>query len=102
MFKNSDSFGREAVGVLVSLPWPYQPLLMLLARSADSELARQVEFLHAENQVLRRHRVHWTLESPRPAATVLPFRVDDLAAAARAMSQVSRRGEPVQCTGRDP
>jgi hypothetical protein len=27
---------------------------MLLARSTDSQLARQVEFLHAENQMLRR------------------------------------------------
>lgn len=27
---------------------------MLLARSADSQLARKVEFLHAENRMLRR------------------------------------------------
>jgi hypothetical protein len=36
------------------MPWLFQPLLTLLARSADSQLARQVEFLHAENQMLRR------------------------------------------------
>src|SRR3954469_15505039 len=36
------------------MPWLFQPLLMLLARSTDSQLARQVEFLHAENQMLRR------------------------------------------------
>jgi putative transposase len=36
------------------MAWLFQPLLMLLARSTDSQLARQVEFLHAENQMLRR------------------------------------------------
>ena len=36
------------------MAWLFQPLLMLIARSTDSQLARQVEFLHAENQMLRR------------------------------------------------
>ena len=34
--------------------WLYQPLLLLIARSCDSELARHVEFLHAQNRMLRR------------------------------------------------
>jgi putative transposase len=34
--------------------WFYQPLLLLLASSTDSELAKQVEYLKAENQILRR------------------------------------------------
>jgi putative transposase len=34
--------------------WLYQPLLLLIARSCDSELAKQVEFLHAQNRMLRR------------------------------------------------
>jgi putative transposase len=34
--------------------WLYQPLLLLIARSADSELAKHVEFLHAQNRMLRR------------------------------------------------
>jgi putative transposase len=36
------------------MPWLYQPLLMLIARSCDSELARQVEFLKVQNEMLRR------------------------------------------------
>jgi hypothetical protein len=35
--------------------WFYQPLLLLLASSTDSNLAKQVEYLKAENQILRRH-----------------------------------------------
>src|SRR5262245_58953765 len=34
--------------------WLYHPLLTLIARSTNSELAKQVEFLKAENQMLRR------------------------------------------------
>jgi putative transposase len=34
--------------------WFYQPLLLLLANSTDSDLAKQVEYLKAENQILRR------------------------------------------------
>jgi putative transposase len=34
--------------------WLYHPLLVLIARSTDSELAKHVEFLKAENQMLRR------------------------------------------------
>jgi hypothetical protein len=30
------------------MAWLFQPLLMLLARSTDSQLAPQVEFLHAQ------------------------------------------------------
>lgn len=41
---------REAVG----MRWLFQPLLMLVASSTESELARQVEFLKAENQMLRK------------------------------------------------
>ena len=34
--------------------WLYHPLLLLIARSTESELANQVEFLKAENRMLRR------------------------------------------------
>jgi len=34
--------------------WLYQPLLLLLASSTDSDLAKQVEYLRAENQILRK------------------------------------------------
>ena len=34
--------------------WFYQPLLLLLASSTDSDLAKQVEYLKAENGILRR------------------------------------------------
>jgi putative transposase len=33
--------------------WLYQPLLLLLASSTDSELAKQVEYLRAGNQILQ-------------------------------------------------
>jgi hypothetical protein len=32
------------------MPWLFQPLLMLLARSGDSQLAKQVELLHADGR----------------------------------------------------
>ena len=35
------------------MAWLFQPLLMLLARSTESELARHDEFLKAEHQILR-------------------------------------------------
>jgi putative transposase len=34
--------------------WFYQPLLLLLASSTDSDLVKQVEYLKAENRILRR------------------------------------------------
>jgi hypothetical protein len=34
--------------------WLFHPLLLLIAKSTDSELARQVEYLKAENQILRK------------------------------------------------
>lgn len=33
--------------------WLYEPLLLILASSTDSDLAKQVEYLRAENQILR-------------------------------------------------
>jgi putative transposase len=36
------------------MKWLFQPLLLLVARSTESELAKQVEFLKAENQILRK------------------------------------------------
>jgi hypothetical protein len=36
------------------MKWLFAPLLMLIANSTQSELARQVEFLKAENEILRR------------------------------------------------
>ncbi len=35
--------------------WLFQPLLLLVAKSTESELAKQVEYLKAENQMLRKH-----------------------------------------------
>jgi putative transposase len=37
-----------------AMKWLFQPLLMLIANSTQSELAKQVEFLKAENEMLRR------------------------------------------------
>ena len=34
--------------------WLFQPLLLLIAKSTESELARQVEYLKAENTILRK------------------------------------------------
>ena len=34
--------------------WLFQPLLNLISSSSDSELAKQVEYLKAENQILRK------------------------------------------------
>ena len=36
------------------MKWLFAPLLMLIANSTQSELAKQLEFLKAENQMLRR------------------------------------------------
>src|SRR5688500_16330024 len=50
------------------MAWLFQPLLLLLACSTDSQLARHVEFLHAENQMLRRRltkRLRLTLDEKR-------------------------------------
>src|SRR4051794_21955797 len=46
--------GSGGAGILAGMAWLFQPLLMLLARGTDSQLACQVDFLHAENQMLRR------------------------------------------------
>ena len=35
--------------------WFFQPLLLLLANSADSDLAKLVQYLKAENEILRKH-----------------------------------------------
>ena len=34
--------------------WLYHPLLLLIARSTDSQMAAHLEFLKAENEMLRR------------------------------------------------
>ena len=55
------------------MAWLFQPLLMLLARSTDSQLARQVEFLHAQNQMLRRRltkRVRLSADEKRTLVTL--------------------------------
>jgi putative transposase len=39
------------------MKWLFHPLLRLIARSADSELAKQVEYLKAENEILGK-RIH--------------------------------------------
>jgi putative transposase len=38
--------------------WLYHPLLLLIARSTDSQMAAQLEFLKAENRMLRRQLPH--------------------------------------------
>jgi len=35
--------------------WLFQPLLCLIAGSSDNQLAKQIEYLKAENQILRKH-----------------------------------------------
>ena len=35
------------------MKWLFHPLLLLIAKSTESELAMQVEYLKAENQILR-------------------------------------------------
>ena len=39
------------------MSWLYQPLLMLIARSVQSDLAHQITYLKAENAILRRGRI---------------------------------------------
>src|SRR5690349_12250834 len=36
------------------MSWLYQPLLMLIARSVQSDLAHQIQYLKAENAILRK------------------------------------------------
>ena len=38
-----------------AMRWRYQPLLLLIANSTDSELAKQVEYLKAENRIPRKY-----------------------------------------------
>jgi len=51
--------------------WLYHPLLLLIARSTDSELAKQVEFLKAENQMLRRRLPKQVRPTPAEWALLL-------------------------------
>ena len=60
------------------MAWLFHPLMMLIARSSESDLAKQVEFLKAENQMLRRRlgklvrptTEEWELTGPpAPAST---------------------------------
>ena len=37
------------------MSWLYQPLLLLIARSVQSDLAHQIQYLKAENAILRKH-----------------------------------------------
>jgi putative transposase len=41
-------------GDVTAMRWLYHPLLLLIASSTDSDMARQLEFLKAENLMLRR------------------------------------------------
>jgi hypothetical protein len=36
------------------MAWLFHPLMLLIAKGSDSELAKQVGFLKAENRMLRR------------------------------------------------
>jgi len=36
----------------IAMRWFYQPLLLLIANSTDSDLAKQVEYLKVENGIL--------------------------------------------------
>ena len=42
------------VGDVTCMNWLFQPLLLLIAKSTESELARQIEYLKAENTILRK------------------------------------------------
>src|SRR3954452_24171183 len=39
---------------VIAMRWLFQPLLLLIAKSTESQLAAQVEFLKAENRLLRK------------------------------------------------
>jgi len=39
--------------------WLFHPLLLLLANSSESALAKQIEYLKAENAMLRRRLPKW-------------------------------------------
>jgi putative transposase len=38
----------------IAMGWPFQPLLFFLARRTRTELARQIDFLKVENEMLRK------------------------------------------------
>src|SRR4051812_13421717 len=46
--------GAASRAHVTAMAWLFAPLMMLIAKSSESELAKQVEFLRAENQMLRR------------------------------------------------
>src|SRR6266566_1910128 len=49
----------QKIFVRCSMRWLFHPLLLLLANSTEGELAKQVEFLKAENAMLRRRLPKW-------------------------------------------
>ena len=60
------------------MKWLFAPLPMLIANSTESELAREVEFLKVENQMLR-----WRLKfgNRRSSASITMVPVDSPALA---------------------
>jgi hypothetical protein len=50
----TERLGRTENWDGTTMKWLFAPLLMLIANSTESELARQVEFLKAENQTVAR------------------------------------------------
>src|SRR4051812_42658937 len=52
--------------------WLFHPLLMLVASSTESELAHQIEFLKAENQMLRKRLPSARLRTTSTNWSVMP------------------------------
>ena len=51
--------------------WLFHPLLLLLANSSESNLAKQVEYLKAENVMLRKRLRKWLRTTPEECALLV-------------------------------
>ena len=54
--------------------WPVQPLLFFLARCTRNQLIRQIEFLKAENQMLRKRVPKQQIHLKPDEKALLPHR----------------------------